>query len=61
MLRGKSQTYVTSIGYQERIEVIPKASTFKIETTTSKSLLASGRVLALVAISGVPVSLSKRR
>ena len=61
MLRRKSQPYATTIKCQEIIEIIPGASTLRTNTTTSTSSQVSGRVLALVAISGVPVSPCKRK
>lgn len=61
MLRHKSQPYATTIKCQEIIEAIPEASTLRTSTTTSTSSQVNGRALALVAISGVPVSQCKRK
>lgn len=60
MLRRKSQPYATTIKCQEIIEIIPGASTLRTNTTTSTSSQVNGKALALVAISGVPISRYKR-
>lgn len=62
---GYAQTQVASLrDYHQVTEnnyYNSRASTLRTNTTTSISLLVNGRALALVAISGVPVSQCKRK